>query len=127
MADLSEHAPLYLRIAAELREAITRGQYPPDTRCPSELELMQRWGVARETARNTLRQLRDEGLVEARHGFGTYVRAVPDTVELAGGDHALVAGPVTVTRGDGTVERFPAGVRLVAAPKPHGVGDQVRL
>jgi GntR family transcriptional regulator len=42
-------------------------------RLPSERELSQRWGVARMTIRSAMDGLVAEGLVERRHGSGTYV------------------------------------------------------
>jgi GntR family transcriptional regulator len=65
--------PLYLQIAAILREAIGRGDYPPGRQIPSETRLMQEHGVARLTARKAVRVLADEGLVEVVPGRGAYV------------------------------------------------------
>jgi GntR family transcriptional regulator len=65
--------PLYLQIAAILREAIGRGDYPPGRPIPSETRLMQEHGVARLTARKAVRVLADEGLVEVVRGRGAYV------------------------------------------------------
>lgn len=42
-------------------------------RLPSERELSLRWGVARMTVRGAMHALVAEGLVERRHGSGTYV------------------------------------------------------
>ena len=65
--------PVYLQIAAILRAAIERGDYPPGRPIPSETRLMQEHGVARLTARKAVRVLADEGLVEIVRGRGTYV------------------------------------------------------
>ena len=54
--------PVYLRIAAILREAIERGDYPPGRQIPSETRLMQEHDVARLTARKAVRVLVAEGL-----------------------------------------------------------------
>lgn len=64
---------MYLQLAAILREAIRRGEYPPGRRLPSETTLMQQHGVARETARKAVRVLADEGLAEVVPGRGAFV------------------------------------------------------
>ena len=65
--------PVYLQIAAILREGIERGDYPPGRQIPSETRLMQEHGVARLTARKAVRVLANEGLVEVVQGRGAYV------------------------------------------------------
>jgi DNA-binding GntR family transcriptional regulator len=65
--------PVYLQIAAILRGEIERGVYAPGRPVPSETQLMQRYEVARLTARKAVRVLADEGLVEVVPGRGSYV------------------------------------------------------
>ena len=65
--------PVYLQIAAILRGEIERGVYAPGRPVPSETQLMQRYEVARLTARKAVRVLADEGLVEVVPGRGAYV------------------------------------------------------
>lgn len=65
--------PLYLQIAAILRDEIARGVYAPGRPVPSETQLMGRYEVARLTARKAVRVLADEGLVEIVQGRGSYV------------------------------------------------------
>ncbi|HEX4223542.1 MAG TPA: TetR/AcrR family transcriptional regulator C-terminal domain-containing protein [Pseudonocardiaceae bacterium] len=87
---MDSEAP-YLRIAAEIRDRITRGELRPGDRVPSTRQITQKWGVAMATATKVIAALRDEGLVEARPGAGTLVKAAesapaskpaPRTVEL---------------------------------------------
>lgn len=61
-------------IAHGLREQILAGHYHPGTAIPSITELMELHGVARDTVRDAVRLLVDEGLVVARRGVGTVVR-----------------------------------------------------
>jgi DNA-binding GntR family transcriptional regulator len=65
--------PVYLQIAAILRGQIERGELVPGRPVPSETQLMQRYEVARLTARTAVRVLADEGLVEVVPGRGAYV------------------------------------------------------
>jgi GntR family transcriptional regulator len=64
----------YRVIAGDLRAAIARGDYPPQSRLPGENDLMRQYQVARMTARQALAQLINEGLATARKGSGVYVR-----------------------------------------------------
>jgi GntR family transcriptional regulator len=64
-------------IADALREAVTRGDYPPGTTIPKETELMAAHGAGRETVRRAIIQLTAEGLVEPVRRRGTVVRARP--------------------------------------------------
>jgi DNA-binding GntR family transcriptional regulator len=64
-------------IADALRDAIARGDYPPETTIPKETELMAMHGAGRETVRRAVIQLTAEGLVEPVRRRGTVVRARP--------------------------------------------------
>lgn len=66
--------PVYRRIAEELRATVTSGELRDGDQLPGENALMERYGVARATARQALRVLIDEGLAVARRGSGVYVR-----------------------------------------------------
>lgn len=65
--------PIYQQIATILRGQIERGEIAPGRPVPSETQLMQRYEVARLTARKAVRVLADEGLVEVVPGRGSYV------------------------------------------------------
>ncbi|MCV7196517.1 FadR/GntR family transcriptional regulator [Mycobacterium angelicum] len=65
---------LAAQAAAQIRERIESKQWPVGTKLPSELELAEALGVARNTVREALRSLTHLGVLEARAGDGTYVR-----------------------------------------------------
>ena len=65
--------PPYLQIAAIIKRGILSGQYLPDTRIPTESELVETYEVARSTARRAVAALREEGLVYTVQERGTYV------------------------------------------------------
>jgi DNA-binding transcriptional regulator YhcF (GntR family) len=69
--------PPYLHIAAAIRHRIETGALRPGDRVPSTRQVVRDFGVAMATATRALAVLRDEGLVVARPGAGTVVRA-PD-------------------------------------------------
>lgn len=67
--------PLYVQLAARLREEIVSGRFAVGTQLPTEDELGSRFAVSRYTVREALRRLREEGLVASRQGAGTIVAA----------------------------------------------------
>lgn len=69
--DAGEH--LYRQIAALLRRRVLDGALRPGDALPSQRELSALWSVAEVTIRRALRDLADEGLLEARPGAGTVV------------------------------------------------------
>lgn len=69
--------PEYLRIAADLRQRITSGEYQPGQRIPTLPDLCTAYGVSETTIRNALRLLTGEGLIESRARAGTIVRSRP--------------------------------------------------
>lgn len=69
-----DRLPRYQRVAETIRDAVTRHEWRPGNRLPSELELSTRFRVAPGTVRQALTRLVDEGLLERRHGKGTFVR-----------------------------------------------------
>lgn len=67
----------YRQIAAELRHRIASGAYPPGGVLPSEADLGAEFTVSRVTVRRALELLRDDGVVDARQGFGWFVAQEP--------------------------------------------------
>lgn len=64
----------YMQIADGLRDLISEGAYPPGSKIPPLPELMKTYGVARETVRNAISLLAQEGLLVPGRGRGTVVR-----------------------------------------------------
>jgi GntR family transcriptional regulator len=73
--NVGDRQPKYLRIHSNLRERITSGQWPPGSSLPSQRELADEFGVSIMTLRQALQLLTDEGLIETRHGSGTFATA----------------------------------------------------
>ncbi|WP_034090528.1 FadR/GntR family transcriptional regulator [Streptacidiphilus albus] len=80
--------PLADQVIAQLRTQITSGEWPVGSRIPTEVELVEQLGVARNTVREAVRALAHNGLLDIRQGSGTYVLA---TSELAGVMHRRFA------------------------------------
>lgn len=60
--------PLHTRVAAQLREEIQHGDYPPGSQLPSESRLCARFDASRGTIRSALSTLRHEGLIGGGQG-----------------------------------------------------------
>jgi GntR family transcriptional regulator len=65
----------YSTLARLLVSEIESGRYKVGENIPTEAELQQRYDVSRYTVREALRELKHQGLVVARAGVGTVVRA----------------------------------------------------
>ncbi|MFE9608180.1 GntR family transcriptional regulator [Streptomyces sp. NPDC006012] len=64
----------YEMIADDIRRSIREGLREPGERLPSESELAAHYGRSVPTVQNALRMLNEEGLIDKRHGSGTFVR-----------------------------------------------------
>lgn len=73
--DPDDPRPASQQIANRLRAAILARTFEPGTKLPSQLELAERYGVARETVKSALRALTTERLIVTRQGSGAFVRA----------------------------------------------------
>ncbi|MFE2995335.1 GntR family transcriptional regulator [Nocardia sp. NPDC059246] len=67
----------YREVAANLREAINRGEYLPGATLPKQEELASRYGVNIKTVRQAVNLLEAEGLVTPIRRRGTVVRERP--------------------------------------------------
>jgi GntR family transcriptional regulator len=63
------------RLEALLRGAIERGELKPGDRLPSERTIAVEQGAGRTTVRLVLAKLAAQGLIEAQHGRGYFVKA----------------------------------------------------
>lgn len=68
-------APLYVQIADRLRRQIQTQVYQVGDQLPPESQLSQQFGVNRHTLRQAIALLKQEGLLRAERGRGTFVAA----------------------------------------------------
>lgn len=66
---------LYQEVAAQIEQAIMRGKWVPGQKLPALAELAAHFQVSRAVIREACTVLVGAGLVELRHGDGTYVRS----------------------------------------------------
>jgi GntR family transcriptional regulator len=64
----------YERIANDLRERITSGEYRPGSRLPTRERLSEQYNASPGPVDEALAVLRGEGLIDTHHGLGTFVR-----------------------------------------------------
>ncbi|HWK27337.1 MAG TPA: GntR family transcriptional regulator [Solirubrobacter sp.] len=76
MTDPSRTPVAYQMLAANLREAIARGDYARGERLPTEAELSSQYNVSRQTVRRALLDLVTEGLVYRVRGRGTFATSI---------------------------------------------------
>ena len=63
------------QLAEQLRAGIADGSYPPGKKIPSENELARTLSVSRQTVRQAIGTLENEGLLTRVRGSGTFVRS----------------------------------------------------
>ena len=65
--------PLYEQAADWVAAEIKAGRLKPGQKFADSRDLADEWGVAYQTVRRAMRELRERGLVVSRVGKGTYV------------------------------------------------------
>lgn len=92
--------PLYLQIAANLKQHIIAGEWREGEAVPSERELCALTDASRVTVRKAIEELISEGLLSRRQGSGTFVNRVIETKNDALGsfsDEAAARGGISGT------------------------------
>jgi len=83
--DRGSGMPAYLQLAQQVREALRLGWLTPGDKLPTVGEVVATSGVNPKTVLKAYRELEFAGLVEARPGSGTFVKAT-----LGAGDRAAL-------------------------------------
>jgi GntR family transcriptional repressor for pyruvate dehydrogenase complex len=65
------------RVVAQIRDLIERGELRPGDRLPSERKVADRLGISRPSVRSGLRNLSAMGVLQSRHGSGTFMSSGP--------------------------------------------------
>lgn len=82
------------RLIADISDRVRSGALPPGTKLPTEHEIMRENGVSRAVVREAITRLQAAGLVEVRHGIGTFV------LETAKSANFPIDPATVVTMGD---------------------------
>ena len=89
---------LAMEIVERLGQSIRSGELKAGDKLPTEAEIMLRFEVSRTVVREALSRLQASGLVETRHGIGTFARSmeVDTNFRIAREDLATVADVIAV-------------------------------
>ena len=71
----------YQKLSERLRQFMAENHFQDGDKLPPERALAESFGVSRNSVREAIHALAERGLLESRHGDGTYVR-VPDMEPL---------------------------------------------
>ncbi|MFM9641529.1 GntR family transcriptional regulator [Streptomyces turgidiscabies] len=74
MTEYEAEIPRWRRVYETLRTRVESGEYPPDSRVPSIVQVAEEFGVAQVTAQKALAGLRAEGYTYTEPGIGSFVR-----------------------------------------------------
>lgn len=68
-------------IAFRIEQMILDGSLPPDKKIPSERRLAEKLGVSRSIIREALHELQGRGIIETKHGQGSFVKSVVEDIQ----------------------------------------------
>ncbi|MGP8246590.1 MAG: FadR/GntR family transcriptional regulator [Bryobacteraceae bacterium] len=77
-------------LADRLSESIRSCTLRPGDKLPTESEIIRQHGVSRTVVREAISSLQAAGLVETRHGIGSFVRSSPNAFEFGDDPNAIV-------------------------------------
>ena len=95
-------SPLFQQVKTYIIQQIEHGEWPHESRIPSENQIVKQLGVSRSTTNRALRELTAEGYLVRIQGVGTFVatrkphftlleiRSISDEIERRGGKHSCV-------------------------------------
>ena len=110
---------LYRQVADAIRQKIMDGGLPPGSQLPSEKYMAEEYQVGRDTIRDAMQYLRNEGLIESRRGYRSRVRELPprERVWLRPGESVHARMPTPAERRELNMwEGVPV---LVVGGKPY--------
>jgi len=120
---------LVMEIVGSLDREIRGGQLPVGNKLPTEAEIMHRFDVSRTVVREALSRLQASGLVETRHGIGTFV-SLPEPAgnfRIASQDFATVADVIAVLELRISLETEAAGLAAQRRSDEHLAAMQAAL
>ncbi|MGH6637161.1 MAG: FadR/GntR family transcriptional regulator [Polaromonas sp.] len=99
-------------IVENLASSIREGRLQPGEKLPTEAEIMARFDVSRTVVRESLSRLQASGLVETRHGIGTFVLPPQEAgnFRISAEDFATVADVIAVLELRISLETEAAGL-----------------
>ena len=119
--DIGAGGGLWRTVAERLAGEIATGVFRPGERLANERALAERYAVHRHTLRRAVADLADRGLLDVRHGRGTFVLAAPIAYR--------VGAQTRFRRSIAELNREPGGRLLGSAvlPAPVTVAERLDL
>ncbi len=77
MSGRNSQSPKYLQLKTQILSWITGGKFRPGDKLPSENELAEQFGLSRQTVRQSIGALVQEGWLAREQGKGTFVSKLP--------------------------------------------------
>jgi len=74
--------PLYSQLKNLIIEKIENGEYPPESKIPSEQELCDIFGISRPTVRQAISELTNSGYLYKEKGKGTFVSKPKSVIDV---------------------------------------------
>lgn len=108
-------------LAETLRGRIMGGEFAPGARLPSEAQITEEYGVSRVTVRTAMKLLESQGLVDVRHGSGSYV------CDFGGGIRAGLQELRSMSASIRDVGMTPEIDRRVAVRRPPTAHEAAKL
>jgi GntR family transcriptional regulator len=119
-----QRPPLAAQAASIIRRAIEDERWPVGDRLPGEPQLATELGISRATLRDAIRMLVSDGLLDRRHGVGTFVLRVPTPTIERGIDELFSLGSAIEQLGYApTAGRHSSALES----SPAVVSDELRL
>jgi len=82
MINKFSNIPLYSQLKDLIVDKIERGEYPEDTKIPSEQELCETYSISRPTVRQAISELTNSGHLYKEKGKGTYVSKRKSRIDI---------------------------------------------
>lgn len=82
MINKYSNIPLYSQLKDLIIEKIENGEYPPESKIPSEQELCDLYGISRPTVRQAISELTNSGYLHKEKGKGTFVSKPKSTIDV---------------------------------------------
>ncbi|WP_411071639.1 GntR family transcriptional regulator [Streptomyces sp. cmx-4-25] len=115
----------YLQIVQQTKQALRMGLLEPGDRLPTAREVVEATAINPNTVLKAYRELEREGLVEARRGLGTFVRATLGTHPADSPLRGELTDWARRARAAG-LEREDVAALFTAVLKEHFEGDDDR-
>ncbi len=125
--DRNADVPIGIQIAWAIRARIGDGTLKPDQQLPALRDLAAATGVNINTARVVYQRLEQDGLIDSRHGTGTFVAATPRGSSVVG---QIAADAAREAHANGIDPRDVASALYIAledAARPDAGAERRRL